>query len=115
VPFHPYLKTPYSYVAPYLSKADELGDSSLSKVESRFPIVKEDTSKLREMAFTPYKYLSSTYQDEYSKTQGEGLVKTGKAFISTELKVAHDAFNIFLNYWSKGKEQTSKKVDEIKQ
>jgi hypothetical protein len=114
-PFHPYLKTPLSYVAPYLHKADELGDSSLSKVESRFPIVKEDTSKLRDMAFTPYTYLSSTYQDEYSKTHGQGIVKTGKAFISTELKVAHDAFNVLLSYWNQSKEHTAKKVDEIKQ
>jgi chaperonin cofactor prefoldin len=77
--------------------------------------VKEDTSKLKEIAFTPYTYISSTYQDEYSKTQGQGIVKTGKAFVSTELKVAHDALNIFLSYWSKSKEHTAKKVDEIKQ
>lgn len=57
-----------------------------------------------------------TYQDEYKKTQGpEGLFKTVKAGISTELKVAHDAFNLAVEYWNKGKQTASKKADEVKQ
>ena len=57
-----------------------------------------------------------TYQDEYQKTQGpEGIVKTVKAGISTELKVAHDAFNLAVEYWNKGKQTASKKTDELKQ
>ena len=115
-PFHPYLKTPYSYISPYLTRADELGDSSLSKLEQRVPIVKEDTNKLKELAFSPVVYVVGTYQDEYKKTQGpEGVVKTVKAGISTELKVAHDAFNLAVEYWNKGKQQASKKADEVKQ
>ena len=115
-PFHPYLKTPYSYISPYLTRADELGDSSLSKLEQRVPIVKEDTNKLKELAFSPVVYVVGTYQDEYKKTQGpEGLVKTFKAGISTELKVVHDAFNFAVEYWNKGRQQASKKVEEVKQ
>jgi hypothetical protein len=115
-PFHPYLKTPYSYLSPYLTRADELGDSSLSKVDTKFPIVKEDTEKLKEIAFSPLVYVVGTYQDEYKKTQGpEGVVKTGKAVISTELKVVHDAFSLAVQYWGKGREKASKKVDEVKQ
>lgn len=103
-------------MSPYLTRADELGDSSLSKLEQRVPIVKEDTTKLKELAFSPVHYVLGTYQDEYQKTQGpEGIVKTVKAGISTELKVAHDAFNLAVEYWNKGKQTASKKTDEVKQ
>lgn len=115
-PLHPYLKTPYSYISPYLTRADELGDSSLNKLDHHVPLVKEDTTKLKELAFSPLTYLQGTYQDEYKKTQGpEGLIKTVKAGISTELKVAHDAFTFAVEYWNKGKQQASKKVEEVKQ
>ena len=80
------------------------------------PIVKEDTNKLKELAFSPVVYVVGTYQDEYKKTQGpEGVVKTVKAGISTELKVVHDAFNLAVQYWNQGKQQASKTADEIKQ
>ncbi|KAF2124183.1 hypothetical protein P153DRAFT_361362 [Dothidotthia symphoricarpi CBS 119687] len=115
-PFAPYLQTPLAYLSPYLSAADTRLDSGLSTLESKLPIVKEDTSKLKEYAFAPYKYLLGTWEDEYSKTRGQdGLVKTGKAVLSLELKVVSDACVAFLGYWNKGKETTQKKVEEIKQ
>ncbi|KAF2478236.1 uncharacterized protein BDR25DRAFT_207931 [Lindgomyces ingoldianus] len=126
-PLHPYLQTPYSYLSPYLTRADELGDTGLSKVEDKFPIVKEDTSKLKETvqsyAFLPLKlagqgkaYLLSTWNDEYSKTRGEkGLLKSAKAIVSTELKIGHDGYTLVMQYLSKGKQEASKKADEVKQ
>lgn len=115
-PFTPYLATPYSYFHPYLIRADQIGDNTLSKIETHLPIVKEDTSKVKEVALSPYTYVTSTWQDEYSKTQRQdGLVKTGIVFLSTELKIVSDGCTVFLSYWNKGKEQTSKKVEEIKQ
>jgi hypothetical protein len=126
-PLHPYLQTPYSYVSPYLSRADELGDSGLSKVDTKFPIVKEETSKLKEVvqsiALFPFvlvgegkNYVFSTWNDEYRKTKGDdGLVKSAKALISTELKMGHDGYNLFVSYLHQGKEQAGKKVDELKQ
>ncbi|KAF1979905.1 putative pathogenesis associated protein Cap20 [Bimuria novae-zelandiae CBS 107.79] len=127
-PLHPYLQTPYSYLSPYLSRADELGDASLSKVDTRFPIVKEDTSKLKEtvsqyvglpfqLAGKGREYLLSTWQDEYSKTKGNdgSVVKNVKALISTELKIGLDGYSLLVGYWQKGQEKTSKKVNEVKQ
>ncbi|KAL6707606.1 hypothetical protein ACN47E_003956 [Coniothyrium glycines] len=115
-PFHPYLATPYSYVHPYLTRADQIGDNTLSKLETHLPIVKEDTSKVKEVALSPYKYLASTWQDEYKKTQREdGLVKTGIVVLSTELKIVSDACDVFLKYWSQGKQTAQKKVEEQKQ
>ncbi|KUJ15151.1 uncharacterized protein LY89DRAFT_104605 [Mollisia scopiformis] len=45
-PLAPYLHTPYSYLSPYLSKADSLGDSTLSSLDSKFPLVKKPTGEL---------------------------------------------------------------------
>jgi len=115
-PLAPYLRTPLSYISPYLSAADTRLDSGLVTLETKLPIVKEDTSKLKEYAFTPYTYLKGTWEDEYSKTRGQdGLFKTGLAVLSVELKLASDAFKVFLGYWNKGKETTQKKIEEIKQ
>ena len=64
-PVEPYLQTPYSYAKPYVSKADELADSGLGSVESRFPIVKEDTHTVvdtaKSYAFWPFSYVLSTW------------------------------------------------------
>ncbi|KAH7378300.1 hypothetical protein BKA66DRAFT_421529 [Pyrenochaeta sp. MPI-SDFR-AT-0127] len=115
-PFHPYLRTPYSYVAPYIDHADKFGDNTLSKIETHLPIVKEETPKLKEYALSPLTYLKGTWDDEYSKTQRQdGLVKKGIVLVSTELKILQDGCTVFLGYWNKGKEQATKKVDEVKQ
>jgi len=123
-PLHPYLQTPYSYLSPYLSRADELGDSGLSKVDTRFPIVKEDTSKLKQtvseyvglpfqLAGKGREYLMGTWQDEYSKTRGDqGVVKNVKVLISTELKIGMDGYAMLVEYWQKGQKEASKKIDE---
>lgn len=115
-PFHPYLATPYSYLHPYLTRADQIGDNTLSKLETHLPIVKEDTSKVKEVALSPYTYVANTWQDEYKKTQRQdGLVKTGIVVLSTELKIVSDACDVFLAYWNKGKETTKKVIEEQKQ
>lgn len=125
-PIVPYLQGPYSWVAPYVAKADSLADSGLTKAEQTFPIVKEDTEKVKgtilDYALFPVHvglkgkdYIFSTYDDQYKKTGGQGLGTTVKAAISTEMKVAHDVYNFVMGYLSKGKETAQKKVEEKKQ
>lgn len=115
-PFTPYLATPYSYLHPYLDRADQIGDNTLSKIESHLPIVKEDTSKVKEAALSPYTYVANTWQDEYKKTaRKDGPVKTGIVLISTELKIVQDACHVFLDYWYKTGNAVSKKAEEVKQ
>lgn len=125
-PFVPYLQGPYSYISPYVEKADSLGDDTLSKVDTKFPIVKEDTQKIKGTVFDyatlPLKlagqgkeYVFSTFNDEYNKTGGQdGIVKLAKATISTELKFGHDAYNLVMSYLTKAKETTQKKASEAK-
>jgi len=115
-PLHPYLRTPYSYLSPYLERADQLGDSGLSTLETHLPIVKEDTSKLKEYAFSPVSYVQGAWQDEYNKTHyNNGVVKMGVAAVSFELRMISDACDVVLGYLNKSKEETKKKVDEINQ
>lgn len=126
-PLHPYLQTPYSYLSPYLTRADELGDNGLTKVDDRFPIVKEDTSKLRQtvmdcaglplaLATKSKDYVLGTWQDEYSKTRGnDGALKNVKALISTELKIGHDGYTLFIDFWNKRKSDANTKLEEKKQ
>lgn len=121
-PVEPYLQKPYGYAAPYVQKVDELADSGLNKVETQFPIVKQDTSTLvdtaKGYAFWPYNYLTGTWNgesygpisvvciwltdiasDEYTKTanhnnRGAGVSTAVMALISTNLKIAADVFQI---------------------
>ncbi|KAF2259476.1 hypothetical protein CC78DRAFT_524829 [Lojkania enalia] len=126
-PLHPYLQTPYSYLSPYLSRADELGDTGLTRVDTRFPIVKEDTKKLWDR-IEPYvgypigllgqskEYVMGTWQDEYRKTRGEeGVKKFVLAVVSTELKMGVDGVEFVKGFLRKGKEVGEKKVEEMKQ
>jgi len=122
-PVSPYLATPYSYVAPYLAKADSLGDNGLSSIESRFPIVKADTATIQEKvqtaAGTPFKlasdgkaYVFKTYDDEYSKSEGFAPVKSVKAAIGTNLKLTAVVLGFVGDYLTKAKKQTKEVADK---
>lgn len=58
-------------------------------------------------------YVVGTWQDEYSKTRGGGVVKSVKALISTELKIGMDGYAMLQEYWQKGHKEASKKVNEV--
>lgn len=122
-PFFPYLRGPYGYVAPYVQRADDLADHGLDKLEDTFPIVKQDTYKIRDsifdsvfmpvrVAFSGKDYLLNTYRDEYRKTGGSGLITTGKAILSTEIKVAADFFQSVANFLGPKKEAAKHKYNE---
>ncbi|EOD43525.1 pathogenesis associated protein Cap20 [Neofusicoccum parvum] len=122
-PIVPYLSKPYGYVAPYVQRADSLGDKGLSEVDKRFPIVKEKTSTIKgkvvDVAYLPValagqgkEYLFSTYNDEYQKTGGNGIITTAKAVISTELKITADVLQLIADYLGPKKEEAKKYVQE---
>jgi len=123
-PYLPYLSKPYSVVAPYVAKVDEIGDKGLSKVDETFPIVKEDTEKIKgtifDYAYWPFKltfegkdYIFNTYGSEYKKCGGDGYVAGGKAVISTGLVVTSDSLAWLSSFLGAKKEQ-AKKVYEGK-
>jgi Perilipin protein len=103
-PTLPYFKGPYSYVAPYVSKADELGDKSLSKIEEKVPIVKSETKEIKQTAFdfahwplsklgSGRDYVLSTYSEEYKKCGGDGLIAGSKAAITSSLVISADVLS----------------------
>lgn len=125
-PFFPYFQTPYSVVSPYLAKADSLGDSSLNSVDNHFPALKStNMEKLRgtasDAAHYPFKlagngrdYVFSTYDDEYKKVGGEGIQTTAKAIVSTQLRIASDAFHAAGDYIEPKKQQFQAEVEKAK-
>ena len=72
-PVEPHLETAYSYAKPYVGKADELGDSGLGYIDSKFPIVKEDTNT---------------------------IVDKGKSVVFWPINVAYAGKDYVINTWS---------------
>lgn len=121
VPVEPYLKGPYSYIAPYLAKADSLGDQGLSKLDSSVPIVKEETATLKDkvtgVALFPFK-LGAQGKDYVFKTFEEQKKKSGnsaKAFWSTEVKITADTFQWIADFLSTKKEEAKGKYEKAAQ
>jgi hypothetical protein len=122
-PYVPYFSKPYGYVAPYVAKADSLGDMGLSKVDETFPIVKEDTEKIKSTVFDyagyPFKlagdgktYLVDTYSSEYKKCGGDGYVAAGKAVISSGLVITSESLAWFSAFFQAKKEEAKKAYEE---
>ena len=125
----PYLRTPYSYAAPYVAKADSLADKGLEQVDTHFPIVKEDTVTIKDTvlnyALFPFKvagesrdYVLHTWDDEYNKTasrnnRGKGLSTSVLALISTQLKIFSDGLNVFAEWVGPKQEEAKQKRDSL--
>jgi len=126
-PLLPYFSKSYQqYLSPYVQKADSLGDSTLSSLESRFPAVKKPTGELyhdsREFVFFPLKmgtegreYVVGVFGSEKKKAGQEGLVGYGRALIGTGLVVGGDAYKWVSDYLAgqkaEGKEVLNGKLD----
>ena len=115
-PFVPYAKLPYGYVAPYVAKADSLGSDALSRVDHTFPIVREDTEKIKgtvlDFAYFPFRlagdsknYVLNTYSSEYKKCGGDGYVAGSKAMVTTSLVVTSDTLAWLSKFLGQKKEE----------
>ena len=122
-PILPYLSKPYEYVSPYVKKADSLGDSTLSTLDSKFPYVKKPTGEIYEngksIVFFPLKkgtetkeYVFGTYKGEVKKVGGEGLVTYGKAAVATGLIVGGDAYSFLVSFLGTKKAEAKEVVKE---
>lgn len=97
-PVLPYLNKPYGYVWPYLEKADQLGDQTLSKVDQRFPAIKKPTDELyadaKTLVLLPYNkslegrdHVLGVYTAECKRLGGENLVTYSKALVGTVVAI----------------------------
>ncbi|KAM3065874.1 hypothetical protein ACMFMG_009901 [Clarireedia jacksonii] len=122
-PIIPYLQKPYQYVSPYVARADELGDSTLSTLETKFPAVKKPTDQLindgKSLVLYPIiignegkEYVLSKYNGEIRKTQDQGLMGYGKAVVATGLIVSTAALNWLGTLLLHKKEETKEVTNE---
>ncbi|KAI9810162.1 MAG: hypothetical protein M1826_003748 [Phylliscum demangeonii] len=123
-PLLPYLARPYQYVSPYVHRADSLADSGLRKVEETFPVVRSPTDTLTRsllhtvflparVAFESKDYVFKTYDDQYRSIHGgDGLVKAGKAVVTTGFVVTSDSLTWLSAFLAAKKEQTKQVVNE---
>ena len=119
-PALPYFETPAAYAKPYASKADEIGDEFLSKVDERIPIIKSETKdiqkSLSDLIYWPitkasetYGWASNTYSTEYTKCGGDGYVAGGKAAVTTPLVLGSEVLQ-WLSSFLQAKKQEAKEV-----
>jgi len=117
------LAKPYQYVSPYVAKADSLGASTLSKIDTTFPVVKKPTGEIYDnakgYAFFPVAkvtegkdYIFKTFNSEVKKVGGEGLITKGKAAVTTTLIVSSDALSWLSNFLAAKKAETKEVVSE---
>jgi hypothetical protein len=122
-PLLPYFAKPYEYVSPYVKKADSIGDSTLSTLDSKFPVVKKPIGELydegKAIVFFPLKktnegkdYVLGVWGGEKKKVGGEGLVTYGKAALATSLIVSADAYNYVVSFLSKKSTETKEVANE---
>ncbi|KAL9608446.1 MAG: hypothetical protein Q9167_006728 [Letrouitia subvulpina] len=118
------------YLTPYAQHVDQLADGGLSKVDSRYPVIKSDTEKLKrtllDYAFLPLhlagqarEYVLGKYEEEYKKLGGrDGLVKGGTAVVTTGLVVTSETLMWVAEYLGEKKEEAKgvgrEKVEQAK-
>lgn len=122
-PVLPYFAKPYQYVSPYVKKADSIGDSTLTKLDSTFPVVKKPTGEILDnakgYAYFPVSkategkdYVLKTYNSECKKVGGDGIVTLGKAAVTTTLIVSSDALSWLSQFLAAKKAETKEVVNE---
>jgi len=122
-PLLPYFSKPYEYVSPYVKKADSLGDSTLSTIDSKFPVVRKPTNELysegKSIVFFPLKkgsegkdYVLKTYNTEVKNVGGDGLFTYGKAAIGTTFRVGGDVYKWAAGFLSAKKAEAKEVANE---
>jgi hypothetical protein len=80
------LNKPYGLVAPYVQRADQLGDQTLSTLEKKFPVVKKPSPELlsdaRQAVYAPVRHVSEVYNGTYQQAPG-GYTASGMAAVKT--------------------------------
>lgn len=135
-PLSPYL----SKAAPYVTRADELAETGLGKIEERFPIVKEPTENIKntvvgtigyprrlvgevyvrgsDLAKDTKEYVFSIYGDELARQDSSekkgGYIPRAKAGVTTGLVVSSELMNAIAAYLGNKKDQAKVEIDEIK-
>lgn len=106
-----------------MAHADSLGDQGLTRIDSRFPIVLEDTQKIRGAIYNRASYpvrfagdvkdhLFGTYGTEYKKCGGDGVFASGKAVVTTGLVLSAESLQWATTWFQTAKEDVKEVVNE---
>ncbi|CCX32265.1 hypothetical protein FPQ18DRAFT_313902 [Pyronema domesticum] len=134
-PLSPYLSMTY----PYVNKADDLADSGLGAVETRFPIVKESTENIKtviidsvgyprkvvaevivrgqDFAKEKQQYVFKVYEDEFSRIAGDessGYIPMAKAGVTSAFVVSSELMGAIANYLGSKKENVKQATKQAK-
>jgi hypothetical protein len=125
------LRTPYSYVSPYVQQADHIGDDTLNFIDDRFPAVKDtgisdlknhaiDAASLPfNLASSTRDYVSDVWADEYAKTSRENNGRKDMstffwAMLSTDLRIAAETMRAVSNYLAPKRDQAAQHYNKMK-
>ena len=108
-PVIPFLTRPYQYVSPYIERADQLGDKTLTTVDERFPLIKKPTGEIyadaRSLVLLPYhtglqgkEHVLGVYSAECKKLGGESLLVYSKALVGTVFAISGETLDWFSAY-----------------
>ncbi len=121
-PVLPYFIKPYRLVSPYVRQADELGDKTLSAVDSRFPALLKPTGELYldakgcilypvHLCVAGRDYILCTFKTELKKIGDATVVAYGKAALTTALILTKENVTAVSNYIG-AKEEEAKAAAE---
>jgi len=121
-PVMPYLLRPYEFVSPYVKKADDIGDKTLSHIDQRFPVVTKPTAEVyadtKSLVMFPYRkgvegkeHVIHVYSDERKQVGGDGIMPFGKAVVITALVVATNALSYVKTCLNSTKKQAMEKAN----
>ncbi|SPO00501.1 probable CAP20 - virulence factor [Cephalotrichum gorgonifer] len=99
-----YLSKPYQYVSPYLERADQLGDKTLSRVDEQFPAIKKPTDELyadaKNLVLLPYhrglqgkEHVLGVYSAECKRIGGENLIVYSRALVGTVFAIGGETLD----------------------
>ena len=95
-------------MSPYVQRADSLGESTLSSLDARFPVVRKPTGELyndgREFVLFPLRkgsegreYVLGVFGAEKKRNEQDGVVGYGRAIVGTGVTVGSEAYR-----WASG-------------
>jgi len=124
-PVLPYAQKPYGFVAPYVSRADQLAAGGLDTVDAHFPLITKDTATIKDTAwsyamFPLHKadetktYVLGTWGQEVQRHGGHGVLASPKALVATGLTVSGDFLAAVSAFLTRTKSQAEAAVKEKK-
>lgn len=94
-PVLPLFNKPFSFVSPYLQRADELGNETLTMLEEKFPAVKKPSPELlveaKEVVYAPVRHVAEVYNGAYQRNGSGDVIARSKAAVKTAALVTGES------------------------